>query len=282
MSEPNPSAPSHALVAKIARGWRIRCRFLKFKLAWRRQLRQRLKAEPASNIACPACRGTDCRKTGFDRPEGSIEKYLCPRCEHLFSDFLQTDPQVGQEMFHFDTENAGKETQVRLLEELARRSGLAHGTFLDFGVGGNLAAFQEAQLRHPQHRFMACDTYPSPVAGYFQTYAANSPLACFDGISSYAVVEHLTDTVTAWSYLNRLLKPLSDGGGIMVHAFPSQLHHDFDHWAIQIGSHVCLFSPKSLKRVCEQTGFKMDDGVFHRPIGQHDHGIMVFRKVRDL
>jgi cyclopropane fatty-acyl-phospholipid synthase-like methyltransferase len=171
---------------------------------------------------------------------------------------------------------------VQLLEELGRRSRLGNGTFLDFGVGGNLAAFQVAQLRNPQHKFMACDTYPSQVAGYFQTYAANSPLHCFDGISSYAVVEHLTETVAAWSYLNRLLKPLSAGGGLMVHAFPSQLHHDFDHWAIQIGSHVCLFSSKSLKLVCERTGFRMETGVFLRPIGQHAHGIMVFRKVRDV
>jgi len=275
------ATPGQGLLAKIARAGRIRYRHFRFGREWRRQLRQRLGGPAAAGVSCPVCGGGDCRMTAFERPEGLIEKYICSDCEHLFSEFLQTDPGLGQEMFHFDTENAGKETQVQLLEELARRSGLERGTFLDFGVGGNLAAFQEAQTRLPRHRFMACDTYPSPVEGYFQTYAEQSPLHVFDGISSYAVVEHLTETVAAWTYLNRLLKPVAAGGGLMVHAFPSQLHHDFDHWAIQIKSHVCLFSPRSLSRVCEMTGFRMEDGRMLRPIGQHAHGIMVFRKVRD-
>lgn len=185
-------------------------------------------------------------------------------------------------MFQFDTENAGKDTQVLLLEELVRRTGRERATLLDFGVGGNLTAFQEAQMLMPQHRFMACDTYSSSVQGYFQTYAEQSPLHMFDGISSYAVIEHLTDTVPAWTYLNRLLKPVASGGGLMVHAFPSQLHHDFDHWAVQIKSHVCVFSPQSLLRVCEMTGFQMEDGRMLRPVGPHAHGIMVFRKVKDM
>jgi hypothetical protein len=275
------SIPSQGMLAKIARAGRIQYRHLRFGREWRRQLRERLGGTATAGVSCPVCGGGDCRPTAFERPEGQIEKYICCGCEHLFSGFLQTDPGLGQEMFQFDTENIGKETQVLLLEELVRRSGLERGIFLDFGVGGNMSAFQEAQARLPQHRFMACDTYPSLVPGYFQTYEEESPLHMFDGISSYAVVEHLTETFAAWIYLNRLLKPVASGGGLMVHAFPSQLHHDFDHWAIQIKSHVCLFSSKSLKLLCAKTGFQMEAGKFLRPIGQHAHGVMVFRKVRD-
>lgn len=274
-------ATQTGIAGKVLRACRIRYRHWAFARGWRRDHARRVREGAGATIPCPVCGGDGCRTTAFDRPEGRIGKYICSGCGHLFSDFLQTDPDLGQEMFRFDTENDGKETQVALLEELIRRSGVDRGTYLDFGVGGNLAAFQEVQARHPQHRLMACDTYPSPVPGYFQTYAEDSPKHCFDGISSYAVVEHLTETVAAWTYLNRLLKPTAAGGGIMVHAFPSQLHHDFEHWSIQIRSHVCLFSPISLARVCEQTGFHMETGSRYRPIGKHAHGIMVFRKTSD-
>ena len=266
---------------KIACAGRIRLRHFHFVQEWRRQLRRRLRAPLAENATCPICGCTVCRTTTFKRTEGIIEKQLCPCCNHLFSGFLQTDPALGQEMFGFDTENDGKATQICLLKEVAQRTGSDRATVLDFGVGGNLAAFQEAQRLMPQHQFMACDTYQSSTQGYFQTYTSESPLGKFDGISSYAVIEHLTATVSAWTYLNRLIKPMAAGGGIMVHAFPSQLHHDFDHWAIQIKSHVCLFSPKSLAQLCKMTGFKMVDGFRLRPVGAHAHGVMVFRKVKD-
>jgi hypothetical protein len=89
-------------------------------------------------------------------------------------------------------------------------------------------------------------------------------------------------TISSWSRFNRLLKPVNEGGGIMVHAFPSLLHHDFDHWAIQIRSHTCLFSAKSLRFLCERTGFKLIRGVLPRPVGPHDHAVMIFRKISDL
>lgn len=273
--------PPAGIAYKLLRACRIRYRHWMFAGNWRREYARRLRQGADAGIPCPVCGGSS-RTTRFDRPEGTIEKYICSNCGHLFSDFLQTDPGLGQEMFHFDTENPGRQTQVELLEELIWRSGSQHGVYLDFGVGGNLAAFQEVQARYRDHRLMACDTYPSPVPGYFQTYAEDSPQHCFDGISSYAVVEHLTDTLATWTYFNRLLKPVVDGGGIMVHAFPSQLHHEYAHWSIQIRSHVCLFSHASLARVCEQTGFRMEEGTRYRPTGLHAHGIMVFRKIRDL
>jgi len=49
-------------------------------------------------------------------------------------------------------------------------SGERNGRFLDFGVGGNIFAFQHAQFLMPHHRFMGCDIYPAAVPGYFSTY----------------------------------------------------------------------------------------------------------------
>jgi hypothetical protein len=270
------------MLTKILTGVRIRYRLAGVLWNRKRQLRGLLRGGAPGDSPCPVCGASRTTKVYFERPEGRIEKLFCGGCGHLFTDFLQTDPDVGREMFHFETENASQPAQAQLLEELAQRAGLEHGVFLDFGVGGNISAFQQVGERHPEHRFMGCDTYPSEVEGYFQTYSPTAPAGIFDGISSYAVVEHLTGTIESWLHFNRLLKPMAAGGGIMVHSFPSQLHHDFEHWAIQIRSHVCLFSRKSLAMVCAKAGFVLEKGLLPRPTGPHDHPVMVFRKVRDV
>ena len=104
----------------------------------------------------------------------------------------------------------------------------------------------------------------------------------FDGISSYAALEHLTNTADAWRTLNRLLKPTSAGGGVMVHAFPSQWHLDFDDSAIQIAGHSCVFSRKSLRMMCDRAGFQLVKADPPRFVGPHYHAVMSFRKVRDV
>lgn len=268
--------------AKVALG--LRLRFALAKVAYRRRVQVtgfRRNAQSAEET-CPICESRAALRVAFDRPEGRIKKFLCLRCEHLYSRFLQTEPLTAGELFQFGTENDGKLTQVELIEETVLRSGRSSGTFLDFGAGGNISAFQEAARRAPAHSFMACDVYTSDVPGYFRTYHAREPEGTFDGISSYAVVEHLTETLDTWRSFNRLLKPMSEGGGIMVHAFPSQLHHDFDHWAIQIHTHACVFSRRSLRIACGKTGFALTRADPPRPVGPHQHPVLVFRKTRDL
>ena len=68
----------------------------------------------------------------------------------------------------------------------------------------------------------------------------------------------------------------------MVHSFPSQLHHDFDDWAIQIRVHTCLFSKQSLRMTCKASGFDFVKGKLPRPVGPHCHPVLVFRKIRDV
>jgi hypothetical protein len=239
------------LIRHAAIAARIRCRWLKFSSQRNRQFRSLIRLNPTTDTACLACSRKCTNTVRFVRTEGTIDKNLCPGCGHLFSLYQQSDPELGRILFDFGSENDAAATQLSLLEETIRRSGRTGGTFLDFGVGGNISAFQQAQLNHPNAHIFACDTYPLELENYFQTYSDRAPLGIFDGISSYAVVEHLTETFDSWSRFNRLLKPVNEGGGIMVHAFPSLLHHDFDHWAIQIRSHTCLFSPKSLRFLCK-------------------------------
>ena len=131
---------------------------------------------------------------------------------------------------------------------------------------------------YPQHQFHACDLYSSNARDYFQIYSPASPLRRFDGISSNAVVEHLDNTLEAWRYLNRLLKPMAEGGGMMVHAFPSQIVEDPNHWAIRIASHECLFSRKSLELACRHSGFAF---IRIRYFASVQHPVYYFRKTRD-
>lgn len=271
-----------SLPAKVLLGIRLRFELAKVRHKRRRQIRAVvLDALPAGDH-CSVCGSGKTVRVSFERPEGLINKSLCLQCEHLYSSFLQTDPLEADEIFQFGAENEAKSTQVQLLTEAVERSEVTRGLFLDFGVGGNISAFGEAQRLLPGHRFNGCDVYRADVPGYFQTYDPAAPLGMFDGISSYAVVEHLTGTLESWRTFNRLLKPVSEGGGIMIHAFPSQLHHDLDHWAIQIHTHACIFSRQSLRIACRKTGFRVVKADPPRPAGPHYHPILVFRKVRDV
>ena len=129
---------------------------------------------------------------------------------------------------------------------------------------------------------MGCDVYQSDTPGYFSIYDPRAPVGSFDGISSYAVIEHLTNTLEAWIGLNRLLKSIRAGGGVMVHAFPSQWHQGFDDWSIQIRGHSCLFSRKSLRLICREAGFRVVKADPPRFIGPHYHPVFTFMKVRDV
>jgi hypothetical protein len=263
-------------------GIRLRARLLGFRWRRRRQLAKLLRDADTLEEQCPACDATNSAILEFKREGETVRKHFCRGCEHMWSDFMQTDVSHGQVVFETGRENSGKATQSALLMEVAELSGRLNGTFLDFGVGGNIGSFKEAAQQLPQHRFMGCDVYPSTVPGYFSTYDADAPVGQFDGISSYAVIEHLTNTLDAWLHLNRLLKPMADGGGLMIHSFPSQWHLGFDDWAIQISGHSCVFSRESLKRVCRRSGFEILKADPPRFIGPHYHPVFVFRKICDV
>lgn len=270
------------LFSRIALNLKIRAGLHSVRANRQRQVRLLLRSAKTVHAKCPICGANKIVEFLFPRPNDTVEKQFCRSCEHLFTDFVQSDPEVASGLFRVGEENAGKETQVDLLNEVVTWSGVAAGRYLDFGVGGNLSAFNEVAQVNPQHTFMGCDVYPADVGGYFTTYDSDAPLGSFDGISSYAVIEHLTGTLGTWRLLNRLLKPMSKGGGWMVHSFPSQLHHDMDHWAIQIRTHTCLFSRPSLALTCSISGFEFVKGNLPRSVGPHYHPVLVFRKTRDV
>jgi hypothetical protein len=192
---------------------------------------------------------------------------------------LNRNLQKAAQLFAYNRPNSQYEGQKRLQIELVKNTSVSSGKYLDFGVGGNIGISRELRHTYPQHEFYSCDLYPSSSTYYFQIYSPASPLHMFDGISSNAVVEHLDNTLQAWRCLNNLLKPMSEGGGIMIHAFPSQIVEDPSHWAIKIASHECLFSRESLKLLCQESGFEL---IRIRYFASVQHPVYFFRKTCDF
>ena len=93
---------------------------------------------------------------------------------------MQTDHAHVEIVFGINEPNPGWSTQVDLLEEAVLTSGVDRGTFLDFGVGGNMSAFQKASSLMPQHRFMGCDVYKAETDGYFETYRSTAAFGQFE------------------------------------------------------------------------------------------------------
>ena len=237
-----------------------------------RKLKHRL-----DSTACSVCGSTVIFRITFFIEE-QVDKCYCQECGHIFSRKLNRDVQMASQLFAYDRPNDQYEGQKRLQLELVKSTSVPCGRYLDFGVGGNIGISSDLRRLYPQHEFRSCDLYLSDVAGYFQIYSAASPLHQFDGVSSNAVVEHLDNTLEAWRYLNQLLKPVAEGGGMMVHAFPSQMVEDPNHWAIKIASHECLFSKESLHRVCRQSGFEL---IKVKYLTSVQHPVYYFRKTRD-
>lgn len=231
---------------------------------------------------CPVCSNQSVYVIRFRFEAKLITKFRCCECGHLFSSNLKADLATASKLFNYEGENLQKLGQEFVVEKLyqliADNTAQKQFNLLDFGVGGNFGTVESMRVKYPASHFYACDLYEKEHEFYFQTYQDQSKLGFFDGISSNAVVEHLDNTMEAWTYLNRLLKPVRLGGGFMVHAFPSQVNEDLFHWAIKIYSHECLFSKKSLQTICEKTGFELlSIKYFH----QVQHPVFFFKKVSD-
>ena len=77
--------------------------------------------------------------------------------------------------------------------------------------------------------------------------------------------------------MNRLLRPIAQGGGSMLHVFPSNLDLHMNDTMVIIGSHICVFSAESLRVLCEKSGFHLAR-VSHRRFMPEFR----FEKIRDV
>lgn len=267
------------MLTKLTRWLRIRRRLIATRLARNADIRSLKKAnQKPFSIPCPVC-GTAALTLDLAYNDDEFTKGLCTHCEHIFSNWFQTNVDESSQLFGYSEENDGLNTQALMLAELSKLS--KGNRFLDFGVGGNIRSISIAKSNFPNNEYWACDLYPHNCPTYFTTHDT-SQIGTFAGISSYAVIEHLTDPIPLWQYMNKLLRPCAEGGGIMVHSFPSQYHHRIGDWQITIRSHTCLFSRKSLPLLLAKCGFKILSCDPPRPVGAHAHPVFVFAKTRDI
>lgn len=243
------------------------------------QIKRIINENNLSNVPCPICENSVTLIWSYTWENKKLKKYLCPNCEHIFSNWLNNDLVKIQSLFDYSkrsTHNHKSIVEEKVLEKNIKYFNSINGYFLDFGIGANYFIVEKMSQRYPQHEIWGCDLNYRNEKNYFQTYNTEGVLNKFDGISSHAVIEHLDDTVNSWKYFNRLLK--NNKNSRMIHAFPSQIHFHLNEWSIKIPEHVCVFSKKSLKILCDKTGFKLEK----IEIRDHHHPIFIFKKIRAI
>jgi 2-polyprenyl-3-methyl-5-hydroxy-6-metoxy-1,4-benzoquinol methylase len=93
---------------------------------------------------------------------------------------------------------------------------------------------------------------------------ASAPLEpnSFDAISMWDVIEHLTDPATDLAHLHRCLKP---GGVIGIHTIDVESHFARlmgSRWPWLMEMHLYYFSPRTLGKMLEQIGFKVEKTMY--------------------
>ena len=271
-------------------------------MKFRSPFRKRIEAPPpATAMACPICGGIqqdaiDCRPidfvTGKSRAHAetrNCRKFRCRSCEHLWTPWLTRDLQEVSEIYDgIYGEKANESTDVNFrcvyqleLITLALLATDQKEPCLDFGCGPNSSVTHILRkLGKPVHCCDISSQYAYDGEIFFRHAADPRWHNRFGGVVSIDVVEHLGDTVNSWMYFNRILKP----NGVMYHIFPTSIHCDLGHHYVTNAFHPCIFSEKSLRILCEKTGFEFC-GFVPSVIPATDptlQNIFHFRKVRNV
>ena len=263
-----------------------------------RKSRPRLVSE--AEKSCPICGNpqqdvVECGATPFvtgrsrKLAEAShCRKFRCRACGHLWTPWLSRDLQEVSAIYDgIYGEKANESVDVNFRSayqlELIMLGLLASGQkepCLDFGCGPNSSVtYLLRKLGHPVHCCDISNNYPYDGTIFFRHTGDARWHRQFGAVVSIDVVEHLGDTLNDWLYFNRLLK----AGGAMYHIFPTTIHCDWGHHYVTNAFHPCIFSEKSLRLLCEKTGFEFC-GFVPSIIRSTDltlRNIFHFRKVRD-
>jgi len=243
-----------------------------------------LLAQQTASVTCPVCLSTKSKILSYGPtsavsgpsikyPEISVghNKYRCLNCSNLFATWLQRYlSEVGEIYSGIDNgesevyvENSRKEVQKEMMRicsaqirKLYRNRPVLR--ILDFGCGPNYKAAVEMNEEDNRLDCYSCDINPAlPYNGTnFFKYPDTVPeemRGSFDGICSVDVFEHLNLPLEDMRGFNRLLK----NGGIMVHFTPLQWYFRIHHGGHDATAfHTNFPSRKSLKILCDKTGFK--------------------------
>ncbi|MEK6744516.1 MAG: class I SAM-dependent methyltransferase [Nitrospirota bacterium] len=262
-----------------------------------------LLAPTVRGIACPICDnreaklfrfGPDRTVTGPSRryPEIAVghDKYCCTHCRNIFATWLQRDvSEVGEIYAGIDEgdsevhlENDRKEVSKEMMRICAsllraqRNERTVPIRILDFGCGPNYRGVQELHHEDTGLELTCCDVNPNlpydgktffRFTGVFPSYLHGM----FDGIASVDVFEHLNYPVQDMMSFNRLLRT----GGIMVHYAPLQWCLRLRRGHYETAFHTNFPSKKSLKILCDKTGFEFLGDAVPKP----GYWYLMFRKV---
>ena len=222
---------SHILTCNFDRRLKyliLRCRNRERR---RRQFAYVLEHHPvAEGMRCPVCGHNDCRLIQYYFEKLPISKSLCPQCFHLFGNHdLPRNISRARGLFDYNQPSILNKSEYLLIRNMVKRSKKQTGRFLIFGIGGNVSVLDRISKEvGPSFDIWCCDLIPRKgIGNYFETYQDESQIGRFDGICSSEVVEHLDNTQEAWAYMNRLLKPMSAGGGICCTPFQVMSHCTF-------------------------------------------------------
>ena len=203
----------------------------------------------------------------------------------MFSTWLDADLDEVSELYSgiYDSdqlyhENLRYKFELGLMEYgLGLLRNASDASLLDFGCGPNTTAAKI--MKEKGYDARCCDIldgYDYDGEFYFK-YKINNPdlHGKFDVIVSMDVIEHLGNTLDSWIDLNRMLKP----GGVMAHSFPSRMLYNLKHEYCQNPFHNCLFTEKSLKIICEKSGFEY---LGKRPFVADVPFVWRFKKIKEM
>ena len=246
------------------------------------------KVTGGDEISCPVCSSLATQSIDLEWNDQIITKHSCKTCAHLFRHRVLDGIEQLVSEFEYESKTAADaklHLETRLTEKTIEEFRKLNGEFVQqshlvFGVGKNFQLIENMTKIH-SNQFLSvdgCDLNEREESNFFRTYTDDTKLGRYSSISSHAVIEHLENTAEAWRYMNRLLKPVNEADCIMVHAFPSLIHFGLDDWSTRIQSHTCLFSEKSLARICRISGFQLIETT----MSSGHHPIFVFLKIDDL
>ena len=190
------------------------------------------------------------------------EKYYCPHCRFLWSDWLDDKSlaDYGKEYVKGNYDHHRRPTEVRMLAAphllLSVLKKTAGKRFIDYGVGYNTPYIYE--LRGRGIDLWGCDISSAVAYSRFVRHLpeGNLPEGTFDGIYSLDVAEHLSDIEGDYNRMKHLLRP----GGVILHStlwlhklwdgkppFP-RIPNLWNPW------HVSLCSDRTMEVVAQKTG----------------------------
>lgn len=193
------------------------------------------------------------------------DKFCCCNCGHLFATWLIGE-DVGKLYSSIQQDEVLHENNRKELQNEMMRIGLKYSdgyNVLDFSCGANYRAAQE--LREEGYCAYSCDIMPGfPYDDHFFKYTDRTRhqyKGVFDAISSVDVMEHLNTPIEDFQAFNDMLVP----GGYMVHFTPFIEYIPLHGSHADTAFHTCFVSNKSLKILCEKTGFKLIEKIYRHP-----------------